>query len=280
MMIRSIAVVSPVVLLVLTIILRDASLDRARRGSCPTVVPAPEAAGRLAYVGVNAICVTDLTTGETVFKFEGDVTVDRSFGTPSWAPDGSALAVEVTIERRPTTVIVPLDGSPPLTLTPPDGAWSVRDPDWSPDGHRLATVVDDVGCSDCGRLAFYEFSTSRWEMPSMTVSPGIDEPDWSPDGERLVVRGRSDDFGPAAPAVVIRKDGSLVFVGVRDMSSYLGAAAWSPDGGRVVVPRIDDHGSAHLWTTAPDGSDRREVTFTGDSDRPAWSPDGRSLAFD
>lgn len=280
LLIRSTAVVSPLVLLVIAIGLNEASLDQGRRGSCPTVKPAPEIGGRLAFLGVNAVCVTDLTTGEITFMFEGDVAVDRSFGTPSWAPDGSALAVEVTTDRRPTTVIVPLDGSPPTTMSPPDGAWSVREPDWSPDGGRLATVVDAEGCTDCATLAFYELSTSRWEIPSTILAEGIGEPDWSPDGERLIVRGSMASDGRSAPVVVIRKDGSPVGTVTDDVSTYTGAAAWSPDGRHVVFPRLTDHGTARLWVATVDGSERRQITFTGDADTPSWSPDGRWLAFD
>ncbi len=281
MLIRSSAIVSPLVLLVIVSVLNQASIDRARQGSCPKIEPAPDVGGRLAFVGVNAVCVADLATGEIVFMFEGDVAVDRSFRTPSWAPDGSAFALQVTTGNRPTTVIVPLDGTPPTTVAPPDGAvWSASGPDWSPDGRRLATVVETAGCGDCARLAFYEVATSRWGLPSTTPRAGLAEPDWSPDGEQLIVRGDVDVGGPYARAVVVRKDGSLVVTVADDMSAYTGAAAWSPDGRRVAVPRIDERGIAGLWVMAADGSGGGQVAFTGDSSRPAWSPDGRWLAFD
>ena len=59
----------------------------------------------------------------------------------------------------------------------------------------------------------------------------------------------------------------------------------SPDGSTVafVVSRVDmtkNKTFSQVWLAAADGSTRPEAVTGGDHDsRPAWSPDGRSLAF-
>jgi TolB protein len=41
----------------------------------------------------------------------------------------------------------------------------------------------------------------------------------------------------------------------------------------------DSAGRLQIFTANPDGAEKRQLTFEGDNGRPAWSPDGRRLAF-
>ncbi len=61
---------------------------------------------------------------------------------------------------------------------------------------------------------------------------------------------------------------------------------WSPDGRRIAFVSTRD-GNAEVFVMAADGSDVRQLTDTATTpegaavrnDSPAWSPDGRTLAF-
>jgi TolB protein len=70
-------------------------------------------------------------------------------------------------------------------------------------------------------------------------------------------------------------------------SGWEESPAWSPDGSRIAFEksfyeagdRFDFLTTIDVWTVAPDGRDRRNVTRDGSASSPAWSPDGRALAY-
>jgi len=67
---------------------------------------------------------------------------------------------------------------------------------------------------------------------------------------------------------------------------YDSAPAWSPDGRRIAfesdadVDGANPEGDMEIWTMRADGSDRVQLTRNAAHDEgPAWSPDGRLLAY-
>ena len=132
-------------------------------------------------------------------------------------------------------------------------------PSWSPDGQRIAFVVDDG--TDRGLFIAQADGTDRRKVAS---DPGIREVAWSPDGsEILIVSDRPN----------------LVFVSPEgaswrhlDLSSVLGKevapgwrAVWSPDGSRIALYERS------LVTMSRDGADPR-ILFEGVLQRPAVDP--------
>ena len=55
--------------------------------------------------------------------------------------------------------------------------------------------------------------------------------------------------------------------------------SWSPDGSRIVFERLVRSRGNDIFGVNADGTSLRRLTYTDTSHQPAWSPDGRSIAY-
>jgi TolB protein len=121
----------------------------------------------------------------------------------------------------------------------------------------------------------YRMSPMGTSIVNLTNSPELDRsPAWSPDHRRIAFYSSREPSG----VWIMNADGS----GRRPVLPHLEAShiTWSPDGRRLVVqaPRLDS--GWELYVVNDDGSDPHPLTNTPWSEvAPAWSPDGRQIAF-
>jgi Tol biopolymer transport system component len=128
-----------------------------------------------------------------------------------------------------------------------------------------------------GRIAFASGQTVILANPDGTgvwpAKPGAADAvdSWSPDGTRLLVDSNADVFA-------VDPDGGhrtqLTFA-----PGWDGHAAFSPDGTRIAF-ESDRDGHLHIWVMNADGTGAHVITSNVDgANDPAWSPDGREIAF-
>ncbi len=207
--------------------------------------------------------------------------VDAGYGF-DLSPDGQRLAF--SWNRSGTWEIyempLPSSGSTPRSdaraLTqPPGGKFHPR---YSPDGKQVAYTLDVDG-SESYHIAVLELATGQHR----DLTPGITfayQPNlsWSPDGRALAVL--SDAEGHFS-LYILPVDGGPARL-LLDAGHPCWDAHWSPDG-RYIAVEVEWHGQDRsiFLVDARDGS-HRQLRHNGEilnALHPAWSPDGRTLAF-
>ena len=201
------------------------------------------------------------------------------------------------------------DAAARRTLTADDfyRAANVSDPQVSPDGKWVAYVVTvNDRASDEARSAVWMVSWDGRESLELTpAAPGTSMPRWSPQGRYLSFLAKPSGSDRAQLMLMDRRGGDA-----RQLTSVEGDIrdyAWSPDGKRLALAieshdpaakhepividalqfKNDDEGYLgrdrvrHLYLFTVDGKRLEQLTHDAgfDEDLPAWSPDGRRIAF-
>jgi serine/threonine protein kinase/Tol biopolymer transport system component len=153
-----------------------------------------------------------------------------------------------------------------------------NNPVWSPGGARLAY---EAFLNDNWDI-FTILADGTWPL-NLTNNSSYDQgPNWSPDSHLIFFHSTRDGNGD-----IYRVDsGGLDLSRITDSLRFNRYPALSPDGNILAFQSSRDHVNTsgpvfELYLSRPDGSDQTRLTFSesGGNTNPAWSPDGKWLAF-
>jgi TolB protein len=129
-----------------------------------------------------------------------------------------------------------------------------------------------------GNHEIYVMNADGSAQTRLTDNPAFDEqPAWSPDGTRIAFNsdrnGNHDIF-------VMNADGTNV-QRLTTSSADEASASWSPDGQSIAYDVGVGENHSDIWVMSSNGSNKRNLTANVDSfdTFPAWSPEGRFIAF-
>ncbi len=180
-------------------------------------------------------------------------------GTVALLADGEGVSNPVRIRATQVTALPGLEDSPGIS---PDGQWVVYAGEDGPD-----------------RDIYLRSLAGERAINLTEASPADDyAPAFSPDGQRIVFRSTRDGGG----LFVMGLTGEAV----RRVSDRGESPTWSPDGGSLaysleyvdVMPLNLEPEDQGLWTLDLETGAARELVGT-DAVLPAWSPNGRWIAY-
>jgi len=264
-----------------------------------------------------------------------NITIDdyfqiRDVSQPELSPDGQWIAYTVRTrmlkedKNEQRLWMVPTHGGDPISLTA-EGVSSSH-PRWSPDGKYLAFSSARNG----GKNQVWLLDRRGGEAQKLTeVAQGVNDFEWSPDSMRLVLilqdpkpedlEAAKDKDKPAPakpkapPPFVIdrlqfkrdtigyldhRRDHLYIFdVASKKVTQITSGdfddhePAWSPDGKSLAfasnraMPDPDAAYSSNIWVVSASNTDKGEhltqiTTNPGRHSSPAWSPNGKWIAYE
>jgi Tol biopolymer transport system component len=198
---------------------------------------------------------------------------------PFWSPDGARIVFQSDrVDGNREIYVMNADGSGLVRLT--HNAAEDQTPVWSPDGTRIAFQSDRDGNRE-----IYVMDVDGSRQLNLTRHRAEDShPKWSPDGRRIIFDRPVGEDNDEIWEVGVDGSGLRRVTDDPSRDTY---ASISPDGTRILWRRrLRDpeaeggFGNSEVFVMDRDGSNPLNLTDHSAYDGwPAWSPDGRMIAF-
>jgi len=179
---------------------------------------------------------------------------------PAWSPDGTKVAFTSTRDGNPEIYVANRDGSGVRRLTNHPGI--DISPTWSPSGTQIAFTSDRSGSPQ-----IYIMAIDGTGLSKKTSESYCDKPTWSPAPFNEI--GYASRNGPGYDIKVL----DLATGHIRQLTFGEGtneSPAFAPNG-RHVAFMSTRSGKSQIFTIASDGKDLKQITRTGNNEKPDWS---------
>jgi Tol biopolymer transport system component len=280
--------------IILAVVLTSCAAQKA--GTGPTTKPASHthngkiAFSRLDNRGQSDICVMK-DDGTGVKRLATKPVGDTS---PAFSPNGKRLAFEAESRGGNSEFNIDIyamnaDGSELKRITQEPTFDSMAS--WSPDGRRVAFSRVDIssmfasasasssatGVQDSSdESGIYTIRVDGTGLRQITDEAEDEYPAWSPDGEAIAFGRLTKHAGWIG--MVNSDGGGLGKLTDPPKGIWDSDPSWSPDGTKIAFTRASER-RADVFMMNADGTHTRKLTGKTDGFLPAFSPDGKKIAY-
>ena len=192
--------------------------------------------------------------------------------TPAWSPDGSQIVFASNRDTGDFDIFtMNTDGSAQTNLT--SGVLAdFQDPDWSPDGTKIACSQAILQNGVRGPYGVLVMNADGTNQTRLTSDGNVDiTPRWSPDGAKFVfASSRAGNLG-TFQVFVMNANGS----GQSRLTNNTGENSrpgWAPDGTKIVFQSTQRF-SFDVYTINAGGGNEQQLTNTlAQEAQPVWQP--------
>jgi TolB protein len=212
-------------------------------------------------------------TGWEIMMYSMDlnrlVTFPRLGGTnlsPAWSSDGTKLAFSSSRSGDPEIYTADQSGGNLKRVT------SFKGPDVSPVWNRKTNAQIAWVSGRTGLPQIYTMEADGTNVQRLTDQGYAVSPAWSPNGQFLLFAWIRH-YGPGAPGasdIYLMDVASKQWVQLTHDGGRNDFPSWSPDG-RHIVFQSSRAGGEQIWEMLADGSNLKQLTFTGSNTQPNWS---------
>ena len=186
--------------------------------------------------------------------------------SPAWSGDGTKLAFSSSRSGDPEIYVVDQSGGNLKRIT------SSKGPDVSPVWNRKTNAQIAWVSGRTGLPQVYTMEADGTNVQRLTDQGYAVSPSWSPNGQFLALAW-TRHYGPGAPGsedLYLMDVASKQWVQLTHDGGRNDFPSWSPDG-RHIVFQSSRSGSEQIWSMLADGSNVKQLTFSGKNTQPNWS---------